>query len=119
MRAVTHSSHETSVAVAEGGYSKGRRNAMMQSRPDQNQTTPTVVLYGRATSWLVSSLAGDLDPRQVGVIGDEALVRVAQNAFPEAEVRRLLADEDPSWADLVITLGKEPAQAWYSRPPAA
>lgn len=81
---------------------------------------PTVVLYERATSWLVSSLAGDLDPRRVGVDGDDALARIAQDAFPQAEVRLVLSPEDREWAELVIVLAPAVVERkWYSRVPAS
>lgn len=81
---------------------------------------PTVVLYERATTWLVSSLAGDLDPRRVAVDGDDSLARIAQTAFPHAEIRRVESVEDREWAELVIVLAPQARRSgWFSRAPAA
>ncbi len=92
---------------------------MMRTHRANSTPAPTVVLYERASSWLVSSLAGDLDPRRVGVDGDEALARMVQNAFPHADVRRVESPEDREWAELVIMLAPQARKSWFSRAPSA
>jgi hypothetical protein len=105
---VTQSSLDGAPAVASAVVRQGQEELMAGEEPDNQSeaaAAPVVVLYDNATSWMVSSLTGDIAPMRVVVDGDGRLLEVVQKAFPDAEVRRQERPSDRDWAELVVVRG--------------